>query len=40
MRYLSDDDLKNTRPAEDARLRSPIPTSNLRYGYVAKARSR
>ncbi len=49
MRYLSDDDLKQTRPAEAARMHSPIPTqvvsngaarSNLRYGYVAKGVSR
>ncbi len=32
MRYLSDDDLKNTRPAEDARLRSPIPTQVVSNG--------
>ena len=32
MRYLSDDDLKNTRPAEDARLRSPIPTQIVSNG--------
>ena len=32
MRYLSDDDLKQTRPAETATLRSPIPTQVVSNG--------
>ena len=32
MRYLSDDDLKRTRPAEAATLRSPVPTQVVSNG--------
>src|SRR5687767_3310420 len=32
MRYLSDDDLKRTRPAEGASLRSPVPTQVVSNG--------
>lgn len=51
MRYLSDDDLMQTRPAEAARndhvaemrrefRAAGAARSNLRYGYVAKGVSR
>ena len=40
MRYLSDDDLTRTRPAETIPLAQGTERSNLRYGYVAKVRAR
>lgn len=33
MRYLSDDDLMQTRPAEAARMHSPIPTQVV-HGFA------
>jgi len=39
MRYLGDDDLTPTRPAETMPLAQGTERSNLRYGNVAKARA-